>query len=60
MADLSEEDKKAFFGENYKEFDARIQAESQKSREKWKKLLPFALALVGAVGVYVIAAEAFF
>jgi hypothetical protein len=60
MADLSDDDKRALFGPNWREIDAQLEAESARKREKWKRLVPFALALAGAVSVYVIAAEAFF
>lgn len=60
MANLSEEDQRVLLGPNYKEIVAQIEAESAVKREKWKRLTPFALALVGAISLYVIAAEAFF
>lgn len=60
MAELSEHDKRSLLGPDYKEVSAQIDAESAKTREKWKRLVPFALALIGAISIYVIAAEAFF
>ncbi len=60
MAELSDDDKRALMGPNYREICAQIDAESASKREKWKRLLPFGLALVAAISVFVIAAEAFF
>lgn len=60
MAELSEHDKRSLLGPDYQEISAQINAESSRNREKWKKLFPFALALVGVISIYVITAEAFF
>lgn len=60
MAELSDDDKRALMGPNYREVYAEIDAESARIREKRKQLLPFGLALIGAISVFAIAAKAFF
>ncbi|MBX9761293.1 MAG: hypothetical protein K2Y29_21120 [Beijerinckiaceae bacterium] len=60
MADLSEADKKALYGPNWRTIDAQIQADSARSRGKWRLLMPVAVAAIAVVSLLVVAAEAFF
>ena len=60
MAELSDDDKRALMGPNWREISTQMDTEIASKREKWKRLLPFGLALVAAVCVFAIAAAAFF
>ena len=60
MADLSEHDKQSLLGPIYQDIAAQNDAESARTREKWKCLTPCALALIGAISIFVLAAGASF
>ncbi len=60
MAELSKEDKEALYGPNWREIDARIEADAAKRREKWKRFIPVAVAVIAAGSLLIVAAEAFF
>ena len=60
MAELSREDKQVLYGPNWREIDAKIEADAARKREQWKRFIPAAVAVIAAGSLLIVAAEAFF
>jgi hypothetical protein len=60
MADLSNEDKQALYGPNWRETAAEIDNDAAIRRERRKRFIPIAVAIIAAGGFLIVAAEAFF